>query len=291
MRTYVAAGLLTVVAGCSQPAERPVCPVPPVSLEGRLLPSAESRQAMLDAVQLVKVKRTYAVVEELFDPVKKEWQPLGLEKREVDERFGSGAVVGVKDGYSYVLTAAHVVDFEKRAVVRPLFESLRRQERLVNTEVNVVVGYGKNEGVVFEKQLSGEVVVLSKLDMALVRVKDKLSVGVHEFREVDVGDPVFCVGFVFIPALDRQYLSSNERMLKMFNVGFVKSLGDPLDASDDHLLYVNMNTQPGNSGGPVFTQDMALAGMNVHTLAGGGAQYQGIVNAKTIQKFLKENGL
>lgn len=286
MKKWILAGALAV-SGCVQPHTIPA----PASLEERLLPSESERQDMLHSVQLIRVKKTYIVTDELFDPIDKVWRKFGSEKKEFDEHFGSGVVVAEREGHSYILTAAHVVDTETRKPHMPVMEAFRKQEKNVKTEISLVTNHTNNNGIFSEEQLPVEVLAISPLDIALVRVKKKLDKYITGFEDVMIGDQVFGTGYAYIPTIDIKYLSSNQRMIKMFNVGFVKSLGDPSDKSDDHVLYVNMNTQPGNSGGPVFTRNLALAGMHAHTLAGGGATYQGIVSAKAIKQFLKEQGL
>ncbi len=284
----LAAAVLSVAVGCSYPPR-----LPERTLEDRLgFPAQQVRQQMLETVCMIRKNVVYKYVEEQLGP-DGQWIPNGNTGVLPAGGYGSGVCLAQSPEGTYILTANHVVDpMEDTITLINPFDNLRRILTKVSEETGIVTSYSYDaeHNLTFET-VSAEVLATSNQDLALVRTSTPVSLReVNMVGAVSEGDAVFGIGYRVLPRVESEYLNLNERVIRAFDVGFVKSIGDPNDNSDDQINYISMNTQQGNSGGPVFNQNFELVGLRAHVFLTRLSSIEDMINARAIREFLTTSG-
>lgn len=286
LNTLTAAALsaaLTIQTGC-------VSPQP--TLEQRLgIPVSDVRQQMLETACMIRKEAVYSYIEEEIG-LDGDWHPNGNAGTMPMGGYGSGVALAHRPEGTYILTANHVVsEIEQEITLINPFSGLRRRCTKLSEETSVVTSYSyDNERHLTFETVPAELIASNNHDLALIRTP-RLSIRTaNRIGSVTEGDAVFGIGYRILPAVESEYLNLNERVVRAFDVGFVKSTGDQMDDSDDQINYISMNTQRGNSGGPVFNSNFELVGLRAHVFLTQISNIEDMINAKAIQTFLTESG-
>ncbi|MBI4148501.1 trypsin-like peptidase domain-containing protein [Candidatus Woesearchaeota archaeon] len=288
MAGFLGAGILGIalaVPGCRLPQPQPS------SLEQLVVPSVTGRQAMMDSARMIYQSVAYHFEEEQAGPDGK-WAPTGTAGDVNSYGYGSGVCVSNDDHESYFITAYHVVSpFEDEQIASHPFLPLRRRFVKTSETLGLVTAYRLHAGELVYETIPLEIAAHSDNDIALVRANQRVEArAIHRLGTASIGETIYGVGYRAFPESELPSLVLNERLLKSFDIGYVKSLGDPLDPSDDHIAYISMNTQAGNSGGPVFNARGDLIGIRAHAFMLPLAPVEDMINATAIRTFLDSSG-
>jgi len=283
-------GLVGIVLGCmvgcssSEPS--------PLKEQPVVYPSRATIQRCMSATGMICKVSVYQATTERQDKEKK-WHATEVATIKHTRKWGSCVALAKEQGQLYLLTASHVVTtpdvFTEISEKNP---SVREVYRKVEEHMQLVEEYKKEQNNEFTVTGSVlEVVARSEKDIALVRAKTNVAMTtVNILGYGDLGDIIFGTSMSFLEGVKSKYVQFNRRLISSCDVGSVKSLEDPQDPSDDHITYVAMNTQKGNSGGPVFDKQGNLIGIRILYFPTDADRITGIVHAHAVREFLRDAG-
>ncbi|MBI4016861.1 MAG: trypsin-like peptidase domain-containing protein [Candidatus Aenigmarchaeota archaeon] len=256
---------------------------------------------MLETSCMIMQTVQYEYVEETIGPDGR-WVQNGQKGVMLFESYGSGVCLAQSAEGAYILTANHVVaPMEQTQTLPDLTGAMRRILTKISENTGIVISYSHDaeHNLIFET-VPAEILASNEHDIALVRTSTPVAIhmGGRQFTlrtvnrtgSVSEGDTVFGIGYRILPRVESDYLNVNERLIRSFDVGFVKSIGDPNERSDDEINYISMNTQQGNSGGPVFNQNFELVGLRAHVFFTRTSNIEDMINAYAIRDFLQTSG-
>ncbi len=284
----IASAALGLTLGCSVPETTNDS----AGLEQRLtLPSEAERERLLQTTCMVRNNAVYDFVEQAMTP-EGTWAPNGKKGQMTLVSYGSGVGLAHEQNSTYVLTAKHVVDpREEHMTLQHMTLPLRRVLVRSHEELGMVTRYWYDAGELQFDVLPLEVVATSQYDLALVRTQERAQLNtVSRLGQVHDGDIIYGVGYKILQPTASEYLNLGTRVIRAFDVGFVKSVGDPNESTDDHINYITLNTQHGNSGGPVFNQECELVGLRAHAFILPLSSIEDMVNSSAIGEFLVSSG-
>ncbi len=277
--------VLGLTLGCSSPESSPP------KEQCIAYPSRTTIQRCMAATGMICKVSVYQATTEVQGKDKK-WYSTEVAEVKHTRKWGSCVALAKEPGQVYLLTANHVVTTpdvfteinEETPSVREVYHKIKEHMQLVEE-------YKKEGDEFLIKGSLLEVVASSEQDLALVRAKENSVINtIRKLGNVYEGDLIFGTSMSFADGVKGLSARFNQRIIRSCDIGSVKARDDPQDSSDDHITYVTMNTQKGNSGGPVFDTGGSLIGIRILSFPTGADRITGMVHGDAIREFLQKSG-